>query len=68
VDAGELDVPKAWGDAMDLKGVTNVRNAYSEGRVRITWDLVKDWVVPPPRADHHAIVEPDYSSSTRRTG
>jgi hypothetical protein len=65
VDADELDVPKAWGDATDLKGVTNARNAYSEGRA---WDLVKNWVVPSPPADHHAIVEPDYFEFNTQNG
>src|SRR5215469_16446447 len=41
VDAAALEVPKAWGDVTDLKGVTNVRNTYSQRRVRVIWDLVK---------------------------
>jgi len=68
VDTAELEVPKAWGDATDLRSVTNVRNSYAGGRVRVTWDLVKDWVVPPPRADHHAIIEPTYFEFNTQNG
>jgi predicted metalloprotease with PDZ domain len=61
VDTADLVTPTAWGEATDLqKGITNLQNVHEAGKVRVTYDLVKDWVVPPPRADHHAILEPSY--------
>lgn len=61
IETADLVVPTAWGDAKDLdKGITNLKNVQDAGHVRISYDLVKDWVVPPPRADHHAILEPEY--------
>ncbi len=61
IQTDSLVLPSSWGDATHLeKQITHLKNVHHGGRVRITYDLVKDWVVPPPRADHRALLEPEY--------
>ena len=60
-EAANLEVPSAWGDATQLeKGITNLTSTVHGGHVNVSYDLTKDWIVPPPRADHHPILEPEY--------
>jgi predicted metalloprotease with PDZ domain len=69
IETANLVVPSTWGDAKDLeKGITNLKNVHDAGYIRISYDLVKDWVVPPPRADHHAILEPEYFEFNTQNG
>jgi predicted metalloprotease with PDZ domain len=69
METADLVVPTAWGDAKDLeKGITNLKNVHDAGSVRISYDLVRDWVVAPPRADHHAILEPEYFEFNTQNG
>src|SRR5437879_10924256 len=69
IETADLVVPTTWGDAKDLdKGITNLKNVQDAGHVSISYDLVKDWVVPPPRADHHAILEPEYFEFNTQNG
>jgi hypothetical protein len=69
IETADLVVPTTWGDAKNLdKGITNLKNVQDAGHVRISYDLVKDWVVPPPRADHHAILEPEYFEFNTQNG
>ena len=69
IETADLVVPTTWGDAKDLdKGIANLKNVHEAGHVRISYDLVKDWVVPPPRADHHAILEPEYFEFNTQNG
>lgn len=69
INTETLVAPSAWGSATHLeKGITNLTNVHHAGRVRISYDLVKDWIVPPPRADHHALLEPEYFEFTTQTG
>jgi hypothetical protein len=60
METANLEVPTAWGDATHLeRGIANLTATHRNGRVRVSYDLVKDWVVPPLRPDHHAILEPE---------
>ncbi|PYT27636.1 MAG: hypothetical protein DMG57_17665 [Acidobacteria bacterium] len=69
IENADLVVPTTWGDAKDLdKGIANLKNVHEAGHVRISYDLVKDWVVPPSRADHHAILEPEYFEFNTQNG
>lgn len=69
IETASLEVPSAWADATHLdKGITNLTNSFHGGHVRVSYDLVKDWVVPPPRADHHAILEAEYFEFNTQNG
>jgi len=69
IETASLVVPTAWGGATHLeKGISNLSNVHNAGHVRISYDLAKDWVVPPPRADHHAIIEPEYFEFNTQNG
>jgi hypothetical protein len=68
-DAANLVLPSSWGSATHLeKGIANLKSVAQAGHVRVSYDLVKDWEVPPPRADHHAILEPEYFEFTTQNG
>jgi len=46
IETADLVVPTTWGDAKDLgKGIANLKNVHESGHLRISYDLVKDWVV-----------------------
>ncbi len=69
IETASLEVPTAWGNATHLeKGIANLTNTHRDGHVRVSYDLIKDWVVPPPRADHHAILEPEYFEFNTENG
>ena len=69
IQTESLVVPSAYGGATHLeKGITNLTNTYHGGRNRISYDLVRDWVVSPPRADLHAILEPEYFEFNTQNG
>jgi hypothetical protein len=68
-EVANLVLPSSWGSATNLeKGIANLKSVAQGGHVRVSYDLVKDWEVPPPRADHHAILEPEYFEFTTQNG
>ena len=68
-DIERLQIPSAWGDAAHLeKGISNLTTSVQRGNVHVSYDLVKDWITPPRRPDHHAIVEPDHFEFNTQNG
>jgi hypothetical protein len=69
IETASLEAPSAWGDATHLeKGISNLTNTYHGGHIRVSYDMVKDWVVPPRARTTMPFSNRTISSSTRRMG